>query len=86
MAPIQVARIAFWYCIMFTTANYLFNLSLSLTTVTSTTVLSATSSFWTLLFGVYFLRGRENRFTVAKLIAVIVRFVWAPLSVLRRVR
>jgi solute carrier family 35 protein F5 len=42
------------FCPLWFAANYTFNASLLLTSVSSNTIISATSSFWTLLFGTIF--------------------------------
>ncbi|TYZ63940.1 hypothetical protein PybrP1_002907 [[Pythium] brassicae (nom. inval.)] len=49
-------------------ANFTYNESLSLTSVTSSTILSATSTVFTLLFGVWVLK---ERFSWAKLLGVV---------------
>ncbi|KAK7194493.1 EamA-like transporter family [Novymonas esmeraldas] len=47
---------ALYFCPLWFLANYLFNLSLSITSVASNTVLSSTSSIWTLLLSYVLLR------------------------------
>lgn len=49
-------------------ANFTYNESLNLTSVTSSTILSATSSIFTLIFGVWYLK---ERFTWLKLLGVV---------------
>ncbi|KPA74352.1 hypothetical protein ABB37_09332 [Leptomonas pyrrhocoris] len=49
---------ALCFCPLWFLANYLFNLSLSITSVASNTVLSSTSSIWTLLLSYVMLRQR----------------------------
>ncbi|KPI88684.1 hypothetical protein ABL78_2222 [Leptomonas seymouri] len=49
---------ALFFCPLWFLANYLFNLSLSITSVASNTILSSTSTIWTLLFSYVMLRQR----------------------------
>eukprot|EP01104_Vermistella_antarctica_P016023 TRINITY_DN537_c0_g2_i1.p1 TRINITY_DN537_c0_g2~~TRINITY_DN537_c0_g2_i1.p1 ORF type:complete len:553 (-),score=129.02 TRINITY_DN537_c0_g2_i1:181-1839(-) len=57
---------------IYTFVNYTYNLSLIWTSVSSSSVLSATSGLWTLLFGVI---ASVEKFSVSKLIASIVCLV-----------
>ena len=59
------------FCVLWFLANFFYNLSLTATTVSSTTILSNTSSIFVFLLGFFFLR---DRFTVPKLVAVLVSF------------
>lgn len=51
---------ALFFCPMWFLANYLFNLSLSITSVASNTILSSTSSIWTLLLSYVMLRQKAG--------------------------
>ncbi|KAK5162226.1 hypothetical protein LTS14_000572 [Recurvomyces mirabilis] len=64
----QTARLSLEFCILWFVANYFVAACLSYTTVASSTILTSTSSIFTLLFGVLF---RVERFSLRKLIAVI---------------
>jgi solute carrier family 35 protein F5 len=63
----QTAKISLMFCPLWFIANSTFNASLLYTSVSSSSILSATSSFFTLLFGVIF--GAEQ-FSFGKLAAV----------------
>ena len=49
---------ALYFCPLWFLANYLFNLSLSITSVASNTILSSTSSIWTLILSYVMLREK----------------------------
>ena len=55
-----VIRASFFICPLWFLANVFFNYSLSLTSVSSNTILSTTSSLFTFLLGLVFLRKSEN--------------------------
>ncbi|KIW85980.1 hypothetical protein Z517_01374 [Fonsecaea pedrosoi CBS 271.37] len=65
------ARLAFAFCILWFSANYFAMACLKYTTVASTTILTSTSSFWTLFIGA--LTGTE-KFTWRKLCGVLASF------------
>lgn len=67
----QVAKIGVLIMPFFFIANWLFNASLSMTSVASNTILSSTSGIFTLFMGVLF---RVDTFSLTKLIAVSVAF------------
>ncbi|GET86037.1 hypothetical protein, conserved [Leishmania tarentolae] len=52
----RIWRCALFFCPLWFLANYLFNLSLSITSVASNTILSSTSSIWALAFSHMLLR------------------------------
>ena len=64
----RVAMLAAQFCPVWFVANYAFNLSLGLTSVSSNTILSTTSSLWTLVLGLFVLK--DERFNWGKLVAV----------------
>jgi len=64
---VPTARLALMFCILWFGANYLAMACLQYTTVASTTILTSTSSFWTLLIGAF--TGTE-KFTWRKLCGV----------------
>ena len=65
----ETARLSLEFCFLWFAANYFVSACLEYTTVASSTILTSTSSVFTLLFGAIF---RVERFTVKKLIAVLV--------------
>ncbi|KEG12183.1 solute carrier family 35, member F5 [Trypanosoma grayi] len=67
-SKLKIFKCACAFCPLWFAANYLFNLSLSRTSIASNTVLSSTSSIWTLLLS-FLLLGQ--RITVIKLGAVV---------------
>ncbi|EMC98282.1 hypothetical protein BAUCODRAFT_66267 [Baudoinia panamericana UAMH 10762] len=64
----EIARLAFEFCLLWFVANYFTAACLQYTTVASSTILTSTSSIFTLLFGAVF---KVERFTLRKLFAVI---------------
>eukprot|EP00048_Salpingoeca_helianthica_P016851 m.234525 g.234525 ORF g.234525 m.234525 type:complete len:395 (-) comp19641_c0_seq1:36-1220(-) len=58
--------VALWF-----SANYIYNVSLVYTSVASNTILSATSSFFTLIFGALFPGTIDDRFSFPKLVCVL---------------
>ncbi|ORC86531.1 solute carrier family 35, member F5 [Trypanosoma theileri] len=67
----QLFRCACLFCPFWFVANYLFNLSLSRTSVASNTVLSSTSCIWTLLLSVILLGHRVSIFKVGAVVLCI---------------
>lgn len=65
----ETARLSLEFCFLWFAANYFVSACLEYTTVASSTILTSTSSVFTLLFGAMF---RVERFTVKKLLAVLV--------------
>ena len=65
---VETAKLSFQFCFLWLLANYFAAACLEYTTVASATILSATSSIWTLLFGTLF---AVERFTVRKLVGVL---------------
>jgi solute carrier family 35 protein F5 len=63
----ETTRLGFEFCILWFLANYFLGVSLQHTTVASCTILTSTSSIFTLGFGVL---AKVERFTVRKLLAV----------------
>ena len=68
---IPTARLSFMFCILWFSANYFAMACLQHTTVASVTILSSTSSFWTLLIGGF---TRTEKFTWRKLFGVMMSF------------
>ncbi|GAM89030.1 hypothetical protein ANO11243_070640 [Dothideomycetidae sp. 11243] len=64
----QTLRLALEFCILWYLANYFAAACLEYTTVASSTILTSTSSIFTLLFGIV---ARVERFTIRKLLAVL---------------
>ncbi len=64
----STARLSFTFCILWFSANYFAMACLQYTTVASTTILTSTSSIWTLLIGAF--TGME-KFTWRKLLGVL---------------
>ena len=65
----ETARLSLEFCFLWFAANYFVSACLEYTTVASSTILTSTSSVFTLLFGALF---RVEKFSVRKLIAVLV--------------
>jgi solute carrier family 35, member F5 len=68
----STARLSFYFCILWFFANYFAMSCLQYTTVASTTILTSTSSVWTLLIGAI---TRTEKFTWRKLIGVVASLV-----------
>eukprot|EP00158_Paraphelidium_tribonemae_P006390 Partr_v1_DN27800_c0_g1_i2_m67012 putative solute carrier family 35, member F5 len=64
----ETARLSLQFCVMWFLANYTLNASLSLTSVAAATVLSSTSSLWTLIIGSLV---KIEAFSVMRVISVI---------------
>ncbi|KAK5167755.1 uncharacterized protein LTR77_007454 [Saxophila tyrrhenica] len=64
----QTARLGLEFCILWFLANYLVAVSLEYTTVASSTILTSTSSVFTLVFGVLF---KVELFTWRKLLGIL---------------
>jgi solute carrier family 35, member F5 len=68
LALVPTASLAFKFCLLWFTANYFAMACLQYTTVASTTILTSTSSIWTLLIGAV---TRTEHFTWRKLFGVL---------------
>jgi solute carrier family 35 protein F5 len=68
---IPTARLSFTFCMLWFGANYFAMSCLQYTTVASTTILTSTSSFWTLLIGAF---THTEKFTWRKLFGVLMSF------------
>lgn len=68
LAIAETARLSLEFCFLWFAANYFVAACLEYTTVASSTILTSTSSVFTLLFGALF---RVERFTLKKLAAVL---------------
>ena len=68
LALIPTAKLAFYFCLLWFGANYFAMACLKYTTVASTTILTSTSSVWTLLIGAV---TRTEKFTWRKLAGVL---------------
>lgn len=64
----ELLRCAMCFCPLWFLANVLFNYSLSQTSVSSNTILSTTSSFWTLVFAWAFLKQRIKVLMIGALV------------------
>ena len=64
----ETAKLSFEFCMLWFLANYFVGASLEFTTVASSTILTSTSSIFTLIFGVMF---KVETFTLRKLIGVL---------------
>lgn len=69
---IEVAKIAAQFTILWYLANLFSNASLSYTSVGSSTLLTSTSSFFTLILGTFF---KIEKFTLKKLVALCISIV-----------
>jgi solute carrier family 35 protein F5 len=69
---IPTARLSLAFCILWFSANYFAMACLQHTTVASTTILTSTSSIWTLLIGAC---THTERFTLRKLLGVLASFI-----------
>ncbi|XP_015126740.1 solute carrier family 35 member F5 [Diachasma alloeum] len=68
----KVAKIALMFCFLLFLANYTFQISLAETEAGIVTVLSSTSSLFTLFLATFFPSNSGDKFTVSKLVAVAV--------------
>lgn len=68
----STGRLSFYFCILWFLANYFAMSCLQYTTVASTTILTSTSSVWTLLIGAI---TRIEKFTWRKLVGVVASLV-----------
>ena len=64
----QTTKLSFQFCLLWFLANYFIGASLQFTTVASSTILTSTSSIFTLIFGVM---ARVETFTLRKLIGIL---------------
>jgi solute carrier family 35 protein F5 len=64
----ETTRLGFEFCMLWFLANYFIGVSLEYTTVASSTILTSTSSIFTLGFGVL---AKVERFTIRKLLGVL---------------
>lgn len=69
---ILTARLSLAFCILWFSANYFAMACLQHTTVASTTILTSTSSIWTLIIGAF---THIEKFTLRKLLGVIASFI-----------
>ncbi|KAG7893982.1 hypothetical protein KL905_000824 [Ogataea polymorpha] len=68
----ETIQLAFWFCTLWFLSNLVTNASLLYTSVSSQTILSSTSSFFTMLVGAFFLIERINK---TKLVSIVMSFV-----------
>lgn len=68
----RVAKIAFTFCLLWFAANYSFQAALAQTETGVVTVLSSSSSVFTLLLSALFPSSLGDRFTISKLVAVAI--------------
>jgi solute carrier family 35, member F5 len=67
----KTARTALLFCILWFIANYMFQLALEPSEAALVTLLSTTSSFFTLILSATFPSSFGDRFTISKLLAVV---------------
>eukprot|EP01135_Chromosphaera_perkinsii_P010394 Nk52_evm66s2118 gene=Nk52_evmTU66s2118 len=67
----ETIRVSLIFCVIWFAANYSFNLSLYYTSVSSSTVLSSLSGFFTLILGAIFPSSVLDGFTASKLAVVV---------------
>jgi solute carrier family 35 protein F5 len=67
----ETATIALQFCVVWFLGNYFVNMSLSLTNVASSTIISSTSSFWTLLISVVMKVDKVSTLRIASIIICI---------------
>lgn len=67
----KTARTALMFCILWFFANYMFQLALEPNDTAMVTLLSSTSSFFTLVLAAFFPSSTGDKFTFSKFIAVI---------------
>ncbi|KAG8239108.1 hypothetical protein J437_LFUL018805 [Ladona fulva] len=72
LCPAEVARVAFTFSVIWFAANYTFQIALTETEAGVVTVLSSTSSLFTLALAALFPSSPSDRFSLAKLAAVCV--------------
>lgn len=65
---LETLRLSLHFCFIWFIANYLTAVCLQYTTVASSTILTSTSSIWTLVFGYFW---NVEKFTIRKLLAVL---------------
>ncbi|KAL2717874.1 solute carrier family 35 member F5-like [Vespula squamosa] len=68
----KVAKIALMFCLFWFLANYTYQIALSETEASVVTVLSSTSSLFTLFLAAFFPSNGGDKFTLSKLVAVSV--------------
>jgi solute carrier family 35 protein F5 len=68
----STARLSFTFCILWFSANYFAMACLQYTTVASTTILTSTSSIWTLLIGAF---THMEKFTWRKFLGVLASLI-----------
>ncbi|KAL3286087.1 hypothetical protein HHI36_000600 [Cryptolaemus montrouzieri] len=72
---LEVARIAFMFCLLWFMGNYLYQLALSKTEAGMVNVLSSTSSLFTLVLASLFPSSSVDKISLSKLLAVILNMV-----------
>ncbi|CZR57384.1 related to integral membrane protein [Phialocephala subalpina] len=68
----ETAKLSLEFCLLWFVANYLVSACLEYTSVASSTILTSTSSIWTLMFGAF---ARVEHFSFKKLIGVFASLV-----------
>ncbi|KNC75617.1 hypothetical protein SARC_11861, partial [Sphaeroforma arctica JP610] len=71
MSTMEVFHAAAVFSVLWFLGNYAFNLALSLTSVSSVTIISSTSGFWTMLLEHMLLRTDDKRFSLVKIVFII---------------
>lgn len=68
----QVLKLACWFCVLWFFANYTYQIGLEQTQPAIVNVLSSTSGLFTLICAAVFPSGSSDRFTLSKLVAVLI--------------
>jgi solute carrier family 35, member F5 len=81
----KTARVALMFCILWFIANYLFQLALEPSDTALVTLLSTTSSIFTLILAASFPSASGDRFTISKLVAVALSFGGAMIATMSEI-
>ncbi|EDO25462.1 predicted protein, partial [Nematostella vectensis] len=73
MSLLQVAKIALMFCILWFLATWSYQEALNDTSPAAVNILSSSSGLFTLLLASVFKSSAADKFTVSKLVAVIIR-------------
>lgn len=68
----KIIKLSLFYCFLLFLSNYTYQLSLKYTEASIVTVLSSTSSLFTLLLATIFPSNNSDKFTLSKLVAVMI--------------
>jgi solute carrier family 35 protein F5 len=76
----ETLKLSFFFCILWFTSNFFNNTSLLFTSVSSQTILSSTSSFFTLLIGYFFDQETFNLTKILSLIGLLIGVICVTLN------